>query len=132
MILFLLGGFIGAVLVYAEGGRSRSGGLGDPKPGIGRIALESGVPVVPVAIHGSAGVRNIKKLRFPKVTIQFGQPMSFPAIADATKEQQMEVSNAVFDQVKLMYTGIDELGVKGVRPKLKDALPAPEPDPSRL
>ena len=122
----------GAVLVSAEGGRSRSGGLGDPKPGIGRIALESGVPVVPVAIRGSSGVRNINKLRFPKVTIQFGQPMSFPAIADATKEQQMEVSNAVFDQVKLMYTGIDELGVKGVRQKLKDALPAPEPDASRL
>ena len=31
-----------------------------------------------------------------------------------------------------MYTGIDELGVKGVRQKLKDALPAPEPDASRL
>ena len=30
------------LLVYAEGGRSRSGELGEPKPGIGRIALESG------------------------------------------------------------------------------------------
>ncbi len=47
----------GAVLVYAEGGRSRTRNLGEPRPGIGRLALESGVPVVPVAIHGSAGVR---------------------------------------------------------------------------
>ena len=38
------------LLVYAEGGRSRSGQLGEPKPGIGRIALESGAPIVPVAI----------------------------------------------------------------------------------
>ena len=46
------------ILVYAEGGRSRSRNLGEPpRPGIGRIALESGVPVVPIAIHGSAGVR---------------------------------------------------------------------------
>ena len=30
------------LLVYAEGGRSRSEQLGEPKPGIGRIALESG------------------------------------------------------------------------------------------
>ncbi len=29
------------LLVYAEGGRSRSGKLGEVKPGIGRIALES-------------------------------------------------------------------------------------------
>src|SRR6478672_13400487 len=55
------------VLVYAEGGRSRSGELGEPKAGIGRIALESGAPVVPVAIYGSASVRRWKRFRFPKV-----------------------------------------------------------------
>ena len=43
----------GCVLMYAEGGRSRTGELGEAKPGVGRLALESGVPVVPVAIHGS-------------------------------------------------------------------------------
>ena len=51
--------------IYAEGGRSRSGELGEPKAGIGRLALESGAPVVPVAIHGSAGVRRWKRFRFP-------------------------------------------------------------------
>ena len=49
------------------------------KPGIGRIALESGAPVVPVAIHGSAiGARAGSASRFPKVTVQFGEPLSFP------------------------------------------------------
>ena len=43
----------GMVLMYAEGGRSRTGKLGEPKPGVGRLALEAGVPVVPVAIEGS-------------------------------------------------------------------------------
>ena len=71
------------LLMYAEGGRSRSGELGEPKPGVGRIALESGVPVVPVAIHGSAGVRGWKRLRFPKVTVQFGEPLTFPVEEDA-------------------------------------------------
>ena len=56
----------GCVLMYAEGGRSRTGGLGEPKPGVGRLALESGVPVVPVAIHGSQGVRGWKRLSFPR------------------------------------------------------------------
>ncbi|HEY3492968.1 MAG TPA: lysophospholipid acyltransferase family protein, partial [Solirubrobacterales bacterium] len=53
------------LLIYAEGGRSRSQQLGETKPGIGRIALESGAPVVPVAIYGSAKVRRWKRLRFP-------------------------------------------------------------------
>ena len=70
------------MLIYAEGGRSRSGGLGQPRPGIGRIALRSGVPVVPMAIHGSAGVRGWKRLRFPKVTVQYGEPLVFPAEAE--------------------------------------------------
>src|ERR671924_583936 len=58
----------GMVLMYAEGGRSRSRELGEPKRGVGRLALESWVPVIPVAIHGSAGVRGWKRVRFPKVT----------------------------------------------------------------
>ncbi len=66
------------LLVYAEGGRSRSGELGEVKPGIGRIALESGAPVVPVAIQGSAKVRRWKRFRFPKVTVQFGEPIELP------------------------------------------------------
>ena len=52
----------GIVVMYCEGGRSRSGDLGEPKPGIGRLALESGVPVVPVALAGSESVRNWKRL----------------------------------------------------------------------
>ena len=58
----------GAIVMYCEGGRSRTGELSEkPKRGIGRLALESGAPVVPVAIHGSSQVRNWKRLQFPKV-----------------------------------------------------------------
>src|SRR3712207_8126173 len=35
-----------------------------PKPGIGRLALETGAAIVPVAIHGSSKVRNWKRLQF--------------------------------------------------------------------
>ena len=80
------------LLVYAEGGRSRTGELGEPKPGIGRIALESGAPVVPVAIHGSARVRRWKRLRFPKVTVQFGEPLSFPVEEAPSRERQLEAA----------------------------------------
>src|SRR5919108_3004892 len=117
----------GCMLMYAEGGRSRSGRLGDPRPGVGRLALESGVPVVPVAIHGSLGVRGWKRLRFPKVTIQYGEPMTFDVVEHPTREQQLEVARRVFDQVRAMYVELDERGRWAVIKALRKGLPAGSP-----
>jgi 1-acyl-sn-glycerol-3-phosphate acyltransferase len=94
------------LLVYAEGGRSRSGKLGEVKPGLGRIALESGVPVVPVAIQGSETVRRWKRFRFPKVTVQFGEPLSYPTEEMPSRERQLEVSGEIFARVRAMYEGL--------------------------
>jgi 1-acyl-sn-glycerol-3-phosphate acyltransferase len=94
------------LLVYAEGGRSRSGKLGEVKPGIGRIALESGAPIVPVTIYGSAGVRRWKRLRFPRVTVQFGEPLSFSKEAAPSRERQQEVAERIFAPVRTMYEGL--------------------------
>jgi len=98
----------GMLLVYAEGGRQRTGGLGKARPGIGRIALEAGVPVVPVAVHGSASVRRWKRLRFPKVTVQYGKPLTFPVEEAPSRERQLEAATEVFEQVREMYTGLEE------------------------
>ena len=107
------------VLMYCEGGRSRTGKLGEAKPGVGRLALESGVPVVPVAIHGSHGVRHWRKLRFPKVTVQYGEPITFDVVPDPTREQQLEAAQRVFASVKEMYAALDEKGRAGVLKSLK-------------
>jgi 1-acyl-sn-glycerol-3-phosphate acyltransferase len=93
----------GMLLVYAEGGRSRSGELGEVKPGIGRIALESGAPVVPVAIQGSEKVRRWKRFRFPKVTVQFGEPIELPTEEAPSRERQLEVAERIFAPVREMY-----------------------------
>jgi 1-acyl-sn-glycerol-3-phosphate acyltransferase len=93
----------GMLLVYAEGGRSRSGKLGQVKPGIGRIALESGAPVVPVAIQGSEKVRRWKRLSFPKVTVQFGEPLNFPTEDAPDRERQLEAAGQIFAPVRQMY-----------------------------
>jgi 1-acyl-sn-glycerol-3-phosphate acyltransferase len=94
------------LLVYAEGGRSRSRELGSAKPGIGRIALESGAPIIPTAIYGSAGVRGWKRLRFPKVTVEYGEPISFPVEAAPSRERQQEVADQIFARVREMYEGL--------------------------
>jgi 1-acyl-sn-glycerol-3-phosphate acyltransferase len=94
------------LLVYAEGGRSRSRELGEPKPGIGRIALQSGAPIVPVAIHGSARVRGWKRLQFPKVTVQFGTPITFAVEPAPSRERQLQAATEVFAEVREMYEGL--------------------------
>jgi 1-acyl-sn-glycerol-3-phosphate acyltransferase len=106
----------GVVAIYPEAGRSRTGKLAErAKPGVGRLALESGAPVVPVAIFGSHKVRNWKKLQFPKVTVQFGEPLTFPRELNASRERQQEVSDAIFDRVKALHAGLAEHGRRGAR-----------------
>ena len=111
----------GCVGMYCEGGRSRTKRLGEPKAGVGRLALESGVPVVPVAIHGSSEARAWKRLRFPKVTVQFGEPVSFPRNDDPTREEALEVSRQIFDRVRAMYVVLEAEGRKGAARRIKEA-----------
>jgi 1-acyl-sn-glycerol-3-phosphate acyltransferase len=100
------------VLMYLEGGRSRTDDLGEARPGVGRLALESGVPVVPVAIFGSQRARNWKRLQFPKVTVQFGDPIRFEQVEDPTREQAQEASELVFTDVQRLYYGLRDGGRK--------------------
>ncbi len=97
----------GCVGIYAEGGRSRSGSLGEPRPGIGRLALESGAPVVPVAIHGSLSVRQWRRGRFPRVTVSYGEPLLLPRTAAPTREQQLEAARLIFEHVRDLYCALD-------------------------
>ena len=103
----------GCVVMYAEGGRSRTGKLGEPKPGIGKLALESGATVVPTAIAGSAKVRNWKKLQFPKVTVQYSDPIKFDGVVEnPTREQSQEASELIFERIEKVYYGLAEGGRK--------------------
>lgn len=114
----------GMLLIYAEGGRSRSGELGEPKPGVGRLALESGAPVVPIAIFGSATVRRWKRLRFPRVTVEYGEPLSFPKEESPTRERQLEVATEVFGRVREMYEGLATRSEQRASRKSSDRAPA--------
>jgi 1-acyl-sn-glycerol-3-phosphate acyltransferase len=100
----------GIVVMYCEGGRSRTGELGDPKPGIGRLALESGAPVVPVALVGSERVRDWKRLQFPKVSVQFGEPIRFERVEEPTRDQSQAASEQIFTRIRTLWQGLRENG----------------------
>jgi 1-acyl-sn-glycerol-3-phosphate acyltransferase len=93
----------GCVGIYAEGGRSRTGGLGEPRRGVGRLALESGAPVVPVAIHGSSRAHGWRHLRFPRVSVSYGEPLSFAVDPEPARERQQEVAEEIFGRVRGLY-----------------------------
>src|SRR5271165_5001854 len=105
----------GAITMYCEGGRSRTGKVAEQaKRGIGRLALESGAPVVPIAIYGSSRIRNWRRLQFPKVTIQYGDAIRWEPIENPTREQQQEVADQVLLEIRDMYSGLEQHGRKGI------------------
>jgi 1-acyl-sn-glycerol-3-phosphate acyltransferase len=104
----------GAVGMYCEGGRSRTGQLAaEARPGIGRLALESGAPVVPVAILGSHQVRNWKRLRFPRVTVRYGEPFRFDVLKQPTREQQQQAADYILERIRVLHTELEQRGHRG-------------------
>ena len=111
----------GTVAMYCEGGRSRSGKISEKaKAGIGRLALETGAPIVPIAIHGSSRIRNWKRLQFPKVTIQYGEPICWERLESPTREQQQVVADAVLAEIRALYNGLEQHGRKGTLRRLRE------------
>jgi len=111
----------GAVAMYCEGGRSRTGKVSEQaKRGIGRLALETGAPIVPIAIHGSSRIRNWKRLQFPKTTIQYGEAIRWEAVENPTREQQQAVADQILVEIRRLYAGLEEHGRRGILRRLRD------------
>jgi 1-acyl-sn-glycerol-3-phosphate acyltransferase len=99
------------IVMYAEGGRSRTGELGEAKPGIGRLALETGAVIVPTAISGSQKARDWKKLQFPKVTVQYGDPIKFDQVVEEpTRDQSQAAAQIIFERIEKLYEGLQREG----------------------
>jgi 1-acyl-sn-glycerol-3-phosphate acyltransferase len=99
----------GVVGMYVEGGRTRTGAIGsEAKAGIGRLAIESGAPVVPVAILGSHQVRNWKKLHFPKVFVEYGKPFQFERVDTSSRGQQQAAANEILRRITILHRALGE------------------------
>ncbi|HWD75100.1 MAG TPA: 1-acyl-sn-glycerol-3-phosphate acyltransferase [Solirubrobacteraceae bacterium] len=85
----------GIVLIFPEGTRTRPGALGKPKRGVGRLALETGAPVVPVAVIGTEAIRKGWRIRPHKVRIRAGRALRFPHVS----EPSVTLAGAVTDRI---------------------------------
>jgi 1-acyl-sn-glycerol-3-phosphate acyltransferase len=91
------------VLIFPEGTRVRPGALGTPRRGVGRLALETGAPVVPVAVIGTEAIRRGWRIRPHKVRIRAGRPLRFPQVEDPSPALAAAVTDRIWPCVMLQW-----------------------------
>jgi glycerol-3-phosphate dehydrogenase (NAD(P)+) len=91
------------VLIFPEGTRIRPGALGKPKRGVGRLALETGAPVVPVAVIGTEAIRRGWRIRPHKVRIRAGRALRFPQVTEPSRELAGAVTDRIWPCVMLQW-----------------------------
>jgi 1-acyl-sn-glycerol-3-phosphate acyltransferase len=86
-----------ALGMFAEGTRQRSGVPGRVQPGSAMVALTEGVPVIPVAIHGS---QRWRLGNFAPVSVAFGRPLlldGFPRGGKGYKDASLEIERKIHE-----------------------------------
>ncbi|HYU60019.1 MAG TPA: 1-acyl-sn-glycerol-3-phosphate acyltransferase [Solirubrobacterales bacterium] len=93
----------GAVCIFPEGTRIRTGSLSSPKRGVGRLALETGASVLPVAVHGTERVRRGWRIRPRKVKLRAGRAMTFPRTGQPSPALAATVTARIWPNIELQW-----------------------------
>jgi 1-acyl-sn-glycerol-3-phosphate acyltransferase len=93
----------GALCIFPEGTRIRRGSLAVPHRGVGRLALESGAAVVPVAVHGSEHVRDGWKIRPRRVRLRAGKSLTFPRTEHPSPSLAATVTTRIWPNIELQW-----------------------------
>lgn len=91
------------VVIFPEGTRVRPGPLANPRRGVGRLALETGVRVVPVALIGTEDVRRGWRVRPRKVRIRCGRALGFPTVQCPSPAIATTVTERIWTRVRLQW-----------------------------
>ncbi len=99
----------GLVVIYPQGG-IRPSLEGRPRHGVGIVALSTGAPVVPAAIVDATSLHRAGFLRFPKVTVRFGEPLR-PGREDPPDQEDAErATDAVWRRVVELFGAATQRG----------------------
>jgi 1-acyl-sn-glycerol-3-phosphate acyltransferase len=91
------------VVIFPEGTRTRRGPLGEPHRGVGRLALETGAPVAPVAVIGTEQVRRGWRIRPRKVCLRVGRPLRFPTVTEPSPKLAAGMTRRIWACVSLQW-----------------------------
>jgi 1-acyl-sn-glycerol-3-phosphate acyltransferase len=99
----------GAVCIFPEGTRIRRGTLARPKRGVGRLALQTGAPVVPTAVLGTEHVRRGWRIRPRKVRVRLGKAITFPRSEEPSQALAETVTSRIWPNVLLQWEDLGGL-----------------------
>ncbi len=99
----------GTVCIFPEGTRIRSGSLAQPKRGVGRLALETGAPVLPTAIVGTEHVRRGWRIRPRPVRVRLGRAVRFPRATEPSQALAETVTERIWPNVLLQWEAMGGL-----------------------
>jgi glycerol-3-phosphate dehydrogenase (NAD(P)+) len=99
----------GTVCIFPEGTRIRTGSLAAPKRGVGRLALQTGAPVIPAAVLGTEHVRRGWRIRPKKVKVRLGRAMTFPRSAEPSPALAETVTARIWPNVELQWEDLGGL-----------------------
>jgi 1-acyl-sn-glycerol-3-phosphate acyltransferase len=99
----------GTVCIFPEGTRIRSGSLATPKRGVGRLALQTGAPVIPTAVLGTEDVRRGWRIRPRKVRVRLGKAMTFPRAPSPSPALAETVTARIWPNVELQWEDLGGL-----------------------
>jgi glycerol-3-phosphate dehydrogenase (NAD(P)+) len=99
----------GAVCIFPEGTRIRSGTLAAPRRGVGRLALETGAPVLPAAVYGTEHVRRGWRIRPRKLKVRLGRAMTFPHAGRPSPALAETVTARIWPNVLLQWEALGGL-----------------------
>lgn len=121
--------------IYPEGTRSPDGRLYRGKTGVARLALESGAPVIPIAMLNTDDIQPTGKLmwKIRRVRINVGEPLEFSRYTGMAGDRYVE--RAITDQIMyriMELSGREYVDVYASKLKTTPAapsVPAPPPAP---
>lgn len=102
----------GALGLFVEGTRQRSGVPGKVQPGAAMVALQESVPVVPAAIYGS---HEWKPGNFQPISVAWGEPVRFEGLPKGAKGYR-EASEELERRIHALHVWLAELHAIG-RPR---------------
>jgi len=97
----------GAVLIFPEGTRNKSGELLPPRAGVGRLAAVTRTPVAPACITGSNQIRRSMRRQVP-IRITFGSPMMPPASGHPEREEVRVYARSVMERIQALRAEQEE------------------------
>jgi 1-acyl-sn-glycerol-3-phosphate acyltransferase len=93
-----------ALGLFVEGTRQRTGVPGEVQPGAAMVAVQEGVPIVPVAVHGSYTWR---PGNFHPVSIAWGTPLTFDGLPKGGRGYR-EASERVRVEIRRLWEWLVE------------------------